>query len=222
MKTLLKLFIVIMPWAIKRFLLQKCFGYKLSKKAHIGLSFVFPKYLEMHDGAQIGHLNVIINCDKVVVGENSLIVRDNWITGFPSGTDSPHFAHDPERRSELIMGREAVITKKHHVDCTGRVIIGDFVSIGGYNTQIMSHAVDMYQSRQDSHPIVIGNYAYIGTGAIILGGATLPAYSMLAAGAVLSKNYTEEWKIYGGVPAKPIKDIPHDAKYFSREKGFIY
>lgn len=42
------------------------------------------------------------------------------------------------------------------------------------------------------------------------------------AGAVLNKTYTEEWKLYGGVPAKPIKDISKDAKYFNRKIGFVY
>lgn len=57
---------------------------------------------------------------------------------------------------------------------------------------------------------------------IILGGSRLPNNSVLAAGAVLNKNYTDEWKLYAGVPAVPRKDLPHDAKYFNRENGFIF
>ena len=56
----------------------------------------------------------------------------------------------------------------------------------------------------------------------MLGGASLPDHSVLAAGAVLNKPQQEPYTLYGGVPAKRIKDIPKDANYMNREKGFVY
>ena len=55
-----------------------------------------------------------------------------------------------------------------------------------------------------------------------VGGASLPDHSVLAAGAVLNKPQPEPYSLYGGVPAKRIKDIPKNAKYMNREKGFVY
>lgn len=176
----------------------------------------------MEEGTHIGHFNIGIHLNKIVLKKNSNISRNNWITGYPIGKGSKHFSHDTERVCELILGQESAITKNHHLDCTNYIHIGDFVTIAGYSSQFLTHSIDIYQSRQDSHPIIIGDYSFISTGVKILGGSSLPAYSVLGAGAVLNKSYTEEWKIYGGVPAKPIKDIPKSAKYFSRSKGFIY
>lgn len=219
---MLKLLLLFFPWSLRRKILIKKYGYKIHPTAHIGLSYIYPKYLEMDAGSSIGHFNVAIHLDKVVVGENSSVVRSNWITGFPTGTDSKFFSHDKERRSELIMGRESAITKNHHIDCTNYVHIGDFVTIAGYNSQFLTHSIDIYESRQDSHPIEIGNYCFISTGVRVLGGAKLPAYSVLGAGAVLNKAYTKERMLYVGVPAVPKKEIPQGAKYFLRKEGFVY
>ena len=58
-----------------------------------------------------------------------------------------------------------------------------------------------------------------GAGNVGLMGAL--ADSVLAAGSVLAKDFYDEYVLYGGVPAKPIKNLPHDAAYFIRKKGFV-
>lgn len=219
---MLKFLLLFIPWTLRRKILIKKFGYKIHPTAHIGLSYIYPKYLEMGAGASVGHFNVAIHLDKIVIGENSSIVRSNWITGFPTGTDSKFFSHDKERKSELIIGKESAITKNHHIDCTNYIHIGDFVTIAGYNSQFLTHSIDIYESRQDSHPIEIGDYCFVSTGVRVLGGAKLPDCSVLGAGAVLNKAYTKERMLYVGVPAMPKKEIPIDAKYFLRKEGFIY
>ena len=133
-----------------------------------------------------------------------------------------HFANDTDRKSELIIGKESAITKNHHIDCTNSVHIGDFTTIAGYNSIFLTHSIDIYENRQSSRPISVGNYCFVSTNAKVMGGCRLPDNSALAAGAVLTKVYTDEWTIYGGIPARPIKKIPATAKYFHREKGFVY
>ena len=212
MQILFNCFVVILPWRIKRWILNRFYKYDLHPKAHIGLSYIFPKHLVMEEGAVIGHLNVAIHLDNMVLGRNSSIARSNWITGFSTRTISKHFSHQIDNRaSQLIINDESAITKRHHIDCTNSIIIGKFVTIAGYDSQFLTHSIDIYEGRQNSHPITIGDYTFVSTGVRILGGAELPAHSVLAAGAVLTKSYTDEWKVYGGVPAKPIKDIPKNA-----------
>lgn len=213
---------VAMPWCFRRRILNRYFHYDIHPDAHIGWAYIFPKYLKMEAGAKIDHFTVAIHLDQIVMGEKSKIGRSNWITGFPTGTNSPHFAHDAERRSELLLGHDSAITKHHHIDCTNAIHIGNYVTIAGYQSQLLTHSIDVYQGRQDSHPIHIGDYCFVSTGVKILGGAALPSFSVLAAGGVLSKAYHDEWTLYGGVPAKKIKDIPRDAKYFARTHGFVY
>ena len=213
---------MLLPWSLRRMVLNKWFGYEIHPSARMGLAWVFPDKLIMGAGSKIDHLTVAIHLDKIDMRENSSIGRSNWITGFSSLAAVKHFSHQPERTSVLILGRHSAITKHHHIDCTNIIRIGDFVTIAGYQSQLLTHSIDVYKNRQDSHPITIGDYAFIGTNTVILGGARLPGFCVLGAKSLLNKSYDEEWKVYGGVPAKPVSDIPQDAEYFKRKEGFVY
>ena len=222
MKKIINLFVVILPWFLKKRVLRTFYKYKIHNKSYIGLAYVFPKELVMEKGSVIGHFNTAIHLDYMYLGKNATIGRNNWITGFPTGTGSKHFSHQSERKSELILGDESAITKKHHIDCTNSITIGKYVTIAGYNSQLLTHSIDIYEGRQSSKPINIGDYCFIGTSVIILGGASLPPYCVLGAGSVLNKSYEEKYAIYAGTPAKLVKQISQNAKYFTREKGFVY
>ena len=154
--------------------------------------------------------------------KNSCISQRNWITGFPINTNSKHFSHDPNRKSELIIGQDSAITKCHHIDFTNSIIIGKFTTIAGYSSQFLTHSIDINEGRQDSKPITIGDYCFVSTRVIILGGSKLPSYSVLGAGAVLNKSFDQEWNLYAGIPAKATKELSKNAKYFNRKEGFIY
>ncbi|MBD1393310.1 acyltransferase [Mucilaginibacter glaciei] len=218
----LKLIAFILPWPLRRRAMQSWFGYSIHPAAKIGLSWVYPGKLIMYEGARIGHLNIAIHLDEMQLGAKSSIARGNWITGFPSNTASKHFGHQQGRRSVFILGEHAAITKHHHFDCTNVIEIGRFTTIAGYQSQFLTHSIDVIEGRQDSAKISIGEYAFVGTNVVMLGGAGLPARSVLGAKSLLNKSYTEEWMLYGGVPAKPIQPIPTDAKYFTRDIGFVY
>lgn len=218
----IKLLTLLLPWRLRRYILQKKFGYQLHPTARLGLNWVFPGKLIMHAGSKIDHFTTAVHLDYIEIGVNSQIGRNNWITGFSTNTDSKHFKHQTNRKAELIIGDESAITKGHHIDCTSAIHIGKFTTVAGYNSQLLTHSIDVYDNRQDSAPITIGDYAFIGTNTVILGGSTLPSYSVLGAKSLLNSRFTEPWMLYGGVPAKPIKTIPPEAKYFSRVEGFVY
>lgn len=222
MKKIGQAFCLLMPWFLKRRLLQAFFGYTIHPTAYIGLSWVFPRELVMEAYSKIGHLNVAVHLDKVKLEAFSSVGRSNWVTGFASGTSSKHFQHQPERCSQLLLGRHSAITKNHHLDCTNSLTIGAFTTIAGYQSQFLTHSIDVFANRQDSKPITIGSYCFVSTNVTLLGGAVLPDYSVLGAKSLLNKTYEDTWKLYAGVPARPIKSIPEDALYFKRETGFVY
>ena len=222
MKTLLKVLTLFMPWFIRRRVLNRFFGFEIHKTARIGLSWIYPKKLKMGPGSRIDLFTVAIHLDAIEMQDGAMIGRNNWITGFASGTGSRHFVHQPNRVSKLFMGQQSMVTKNHHIDCTNRIDIGKFATIAGYGTQLLTHSIDVYENRQDSKPIIIGNFAFIGTSSVILGGAVIPDFCLLSAKSLLNKAFTESWKIYGGVPAKVLSEIPKDAGYFTRKSGFVY
>jgi acetyltransferase-like isoleucine patch superfamily enzyme len=176
----------------------------------------------MEEGSKIGHFNTAIHLDKIVMKKHSSIGRSNWITGFSSKKSSRHFQHQPERISVLTMHEGAAITKHHHIDCTSPVSIGKFTTIAGYDSQLLTHSIDIIESRQDSQPIVIGDYCFVSTNVVILGGAQLPDYSVLGAKSLLNKKQDQSYVLYGGQPANFIKSIDKEAKYFTRKEPFVY
>ncbi len=216
--------VIVLPWALRRWLLVKVYHYEIASKSHIGFAYIYPKHLIMKDGAAIKHFNVAINLDEVILEKNALIDRSNWITGFPTNTNSKFFEEEENRRSALILGENSVITKKHHFDCTNVIQIGKYVTIAGYNSQFLTHSVNVYTNRQASKSIQIGDYCFISTRVVILGGTYLPSKSILAAGAVLNKGfeYDNPNGLYAGIPATRKKKIESDAKYFIRTERDVF
>ena len=70
-------------------------------------------------------------------------------------------------------------------------------------------------------PVLIGDYCFVGTGSIVLSGSVLPSYSVLGAGSVLNKAYEETHMLYAGNPARPVKKLDAELKYFVRSIGFV-
>jgi acetyltransferase-like isoleucine patch superfamily enzyme len=218
-QTLIKATIAALPWLLKRPLLQRLFGYQLDPSARIGLAWVYPRRLRMAAGSRIDALTVAIHLDELIMGEMASIGRSNWITGFATGTDSPHFAHQPHRCAVLLLGDHAAITKNHHIDCTNRITIGPFTTIAGYHSQLLSHSIDLQHNRQHSEPITIGSYCFVGSNCVILGGSELPDHCVLGALSLLNKAYSEPWCLYAGQPARRLNAI--EGVYFSREQGYV-
>ncbi|MFL6519319.1 MAG: acyltransferase [Chthoniobacterales bacterium] len=221
MKTLLGFLSLLLPWGLRRSLLERQFGYSIHPSSRIGFAWIFPRRLVMEEGSRIGHLTLCKNIDLLHVGAHAIIGQLNWITGFPSGR-SRHFTHQPDRRPELIVERHAGISSRHLIDCTARVHIGAFATIGGFRSQLLTHSIDFAAGRQSAEPIEIGEYCFTGTNSVVLGGSTLPHHSVLGAQSLLNKKWDEPYRLYAGVPAKPVKELSPEMEYFRRTEGFVW
>jgi hypothetical protein len=219
-KKLLLFLSFLLPWPARRALLEKQLGYRIHPSSRIGLAWISPTHLVMEEGTSIGHLTVCKNIDLLHLKAHSYIGRGNWITGFPLGP-SPHFAGEPDRRPQLILGEHSAITHRHLIDCTNSVTIGKFTTFAGFQSQILTHSIDIENNRQASAPVRVGDYCFVGTNSVLLGGSALPDYCVLGAKSLLNKSLTESHQLYGGVPAQPIKQLPPDWKYFARSEGFV-
>jgi acetyltransferase-like isoleucine patch superfamily enzyme len=220
MKTFLMLMAMLLPWNLRRTFLEKQFGFQIHPTARIGLAWIAPTRLIMEEGSSIGHFTVAKNLDLLHLKARAIIGRGNWITGFPLG-DSPHFASETNRRPELIVGEDSAITNRHLLDCTSAIHIGAFTTIAGFQSQFISHTIDIRLNRQTSGPIQIGKYCFIGTNCVALGGAALPDYCVLGAKSLLNKTHTQTHRLYGGVPARELQTLPPDCGYFTRREGFV-
>ncbi|HZR77813.1 MAG TPA: hypothetical protein VFA58_01315 [Chthoniobacterales bacterium] len=220
MKTILRLFSFLLPWELRRSFLEKQFGFQIHRTARIGLAWIFPARLVMEEGTRIGTATVCKNIELLHLKARSTIGRGNWITGFPLG-DSPHFAHETDRRPELILGEHSAITNRHLIDCTSSVTIGRFTTFAGFHSQIISHSIDLQENRQSSKSVRVGDYCFVGTNCVLLGGSVLPDFSVLGAKSLLNKTFAQTYQLYAGVPARPVKSLSPESKYFQRTEGFV-
>jgi acetyltransferase-like isoleucine patch superfamily enzyme len=220
MKSLLRLMIVLLPWRLRRHTLEWLYGYRLHPSSRIGRAWVYPKQLVLERGASIGDLTVIKGLDLVSLGEHASIGRLNWITAYPSNSGA-HFAHLSDRKPHLVLAEHAAITNRHIIDCTERVSIGRYSTVGGFRSQILTHSIDLRESRQDARSVSIGEYCFLGTACTVLGGSTLPDYSVLGAHALLNEAHQERLRLYAGVPARPVANLDPALKYFTRLRGFV-
>lgn len=89
------------------------------------------------------------------------------------------------------------------------IFIGDNISLAG-NNFVLTHSnpYKHFENVFESYvaPVIIKNGAWISVGAIILPGVTIGENSVIAAGAVVTKNIPDN-VIAGGVPAKVIKEV---------------
>ena len=153
-------------------------------------------------------------------GPNSRIGRGNWITGFPL-SGARHFLQEPDRMPELHVGTHAAITNRHLIDCTNRVELGAFSTFAGFRSQILTHSIDLGSCRQSSAPVRIGRYCFVGTGCTLLGGSSLPDFSVLAAMSLLNSAQSLTHRLYAGVPATEVRVLDDSLGYFRRTTGFV-
>lgn len=78
-----------------------------------------------------------------------------------------------------------------------------------------------YKDKMKLAPVVLENFANVGTNAVIMPGVTLAEGSVVGACSLVTKN-TEPWTIYTGVPAQARKLRPRETMVqFAKELGYL-
>lgn len=220
MRVILSFFILLFPWRVRRLLLNWIFRYTIHPSARVGYTILLSKHVEMGPNSRIGHFNVVKGLDALKMDAYALIGNLNWITGFPTNRNI-HFSLQIDRNPLLHIGEHSALTNRHLIDCTDAVTIGKFTTVAGFRSVILTHSINLNENHQAAHPIKVGDYCFLGTCCTLLGGSSLPDFSVLGANSLLNKEHEERYCIYGGVPAKIVKKLDPSAKYFNRMIGFV-
>lgn len=90
----------------------------------------------------------------------------------------------------------------------GKIKIGRNTFIGP-NVGIINanHNLDEPSIHENGRDVVIGESCWVGMNAVILPGVTLGPHTTVAAGAVVTRSFTDGYLLIGGVPAKVIKKL---------------
>ena len=132
------------------------------------------------------------------MGKNSkLIVQDKFDIGF--GSDIRIFDN-----AQLILN-SGYINGFTQIVCANKIEIGKDVAIA---RDVIIRDTDAHSIQGTNHtkekPVKIGNHVWIGTRAVIMKGVTIGDNSVVAAGAIVTKDVPPN-TIVAGVPAKVIK-----------------
>jgi acetyltransferase-like isoleucine patch superfamily enzyme len=207
--------VAFLPSAIKRPVYRALFNYRVGPRVRIGLTVLDARDVELAEGARIGHfnlitrvgrlelgrfarvglLNIIRGGDRVVLRSYADVMRLNVLNAIPD--------HDctTDAHSVLEVGAGAVITSGHRIDFTDRVRLGKNVIIGGRNSSLWTH------NRQETAPIDIGDFCYLGSEVRLAPGAKLPNECILGIGAVLTGEIQQPRSLVVGVPAKVVRPL---------------
>lgn len=205
------------PWPVRCALLNVLFGWQVDRSARIGLSlFVGVRRVRLGPRARIGHFTVFRDLNHLELGADSAIGQWNWITAARELLVTP----GGDKVGVLKIGEHSAVTSRHYLDCTGGVTVGAFGTVAGVRSTILTHQIDISQSRSVWRPVRIGRYCYIGSDVRITPGSSIPDRCAIAMGSVVAGVLEEPGMLYGGVPARPIKELGR-AAYFSRKKGRV-
>ncbi len=191
--------VAFLPSLLKRPLYRLLFGYRIGPGVRIGLSLLDASVVSLSDGTWIGHLNLVTRVgrfdtgrhsrvgmlnvlrggERVTLGDYSEVMRFNVLNAIPD--------HDctTEPESVLEVGAGTVITSGHRIDFTDRVTLGRNVIVGGRNSSLWTH------NRQETAPIEIGDFCYLGSEVRLAPGAKLPDECILGLGSVLTGEIRE-------------------------------
>ncbi len=100
-------------------------------------------------------------------------------------------------------------TRSGNIKVGTNTVFGDDVMVLTGKHRFISEVedvTDLQSVPEDGRDIQIGDNCYIGSRAIIIGPVTIGDFSVIAAGAVVTKDVPSR-QMFGGVPAKLIKNF---------------
>ena len=93
-----------------------------------------------------------------------------------------------------------------YIQGLGKIYIGDYTQIAA-NVGLISANHNVYDNRHhiETQPIKIGRYGWIGMNVVILPGVELGDFTIVGAGAVVTKSFAEGYCVIAGNPARIIR-----------------
>ena len=140
----------------------------------------------------------------VELGEGAAILMEQYF--YIRGRPQPG-------RPGISIGKHTVINRRCCLDGRGGLRIGSNVSISP-DVWLLTDGHDMDDPRfpEILAPVSIGDYAWLGTRAMVLPGVTVGEGAVVAAGAVVTSD-VPPYTVVGGVPARPIGTRSRDLCY---------
>ena len=111
---------------------------------------------------------------------------------------------------KLVIGENCAINNGNYFHSEGGINIGDNVIFSAYS-RVLSYGLIVTKLMDETlehegKSVNIGDWVWLGVGSTILPGVTIADHVVIAAGSVVTRDCLDSYCVYGGVPAKKIKD----------------
>lgn len=123
----------------------------------------------------------------------------------------------------LVFGDHVFIGEGCEFNIRTKLTVGSYVLIASgckfidHNHGFASRLLPMAkQLSEEDAPIIIEDDVWFGVNVTVLKGVTIRRGAIIAAGAVLTQS-VGEFEIWGGVPARKLRDRPHDERRAAEE-----
>lgn len=146
----------------------------------------------------------MLDPDRLRIGRHSYVAAYSYVT------------HDVEAGDDCTINPFAVV--RGRVRLGNGVRIGAHASILGFNHSIEPSA-PVFMQPTTTKGIVVGDDVWIGSNCVILDGVSVGDHSVIAAGAVVTKD-VPAWTIVGGNPARVIRDRRSPSRRGAAEATF--
>lgn len=148
---------------------------------------------------------------KIRIEKGVTLISD--VNGNPAGISHPVILATLAEGAEIILHKDCGLSGA--VICAANKIeIGEYVGLGAnahvYDTDF--HALNPYHRKFDNDnktlfkPVLIDDFAWIGTNCIILKGVHVGKGAVIGAGSIVTKD-VPELNVYAGNPARFVKEI---------------
>jgi acetyltransferase-like isoleucine patch superfamily enzyme len=172
-----------------------------------------------------GKRSAICFPQAALVGDDRIAIGSGTVVG-PYSTVSAGLAGQPRNPEwagptlvigdRCVIGRNATITAHREIRIGDDVWTGNDVFISDQNHAWDDPSLPIGAQAQEPRPVVIGDGAWIGHGAIVLPGVVIGRRAVIAAGAVVTVS-VPDFSVVGGVPARLIGPARDDVTPITRD-----
>ena len=180
-------------------------------------AYLRPRFASLGDyGTFMRPWHIDINGAGIHLGRCATVVAE------PDNHVSIGVWGDAEGQGSIRIGDYAMISPGVRISAATRVIIGDscMMANGAYITDSDWHGIyDRVGRDKASAPITIADNVWIGDHATVLKGVSIGENSIVAAGAVVTKD-VEANVVVAGNPAKKVRDLDPNKGFKTRGQFF--
>jgi acetyltransferase-like isoleucine patch superfamily enzyme len=143
---------------------------------------------------------------KIEIGKGSSIFMDVWF----------------DTVGRITVGANSTINQRCRLDGRGGLTIGNNVSISAEVCILTAeHDIQSPDFCGRSSPVLIEDYVFVGTRAMILPGVSVNKGAVVAAGAVVTRD-VEPYTVVAGIPAREIGRRNSNLDYDCRYRRFFF